>query len=133
NLVTLSACNTAVGKYYKGEGIVSLGRGCMYAGVPNAMMSLWSVADRPTKDIMQYFYEEMDKGTSYARALHKAKLRYLASADNLTADPYYWGAFIYLGQPSDRTVHSDGKIGWAIGFVLVGILIAGGAFFIRKR
>jgi CHAT domain-containing protein len=133
DLVTLSACNTGVGKYYKGEGIVSLARGFMYAGVPNVMMSLWSVADRPTKDIMQYFYEELDTGTPYASALHKAKLRYLASADNLTADPYYWGAFIYLGQPIDHTGQSVGKIRWVIGFVLIVCLTAGGVIFMKKK
>ena len=133
DLVTLSACNTGVGKYYKGEGIVSLARGFMYAGVPNVMMSLWSVADRPTKDIMQYFYEELGTGTPYASALHKAKLRYLEKADNLTSDPYYWGAFIYLGQPIDHTGQSVGKIRWVIGFVLIVCLMAGGVIFMKKK
>jgi CHAT domain-containing protein len=133
DLVTLSACNTGVGKYYKGEGIVSLARGFMYAGVPNVMMSLWSVADRPTRDIMQYFYEELDRGIPYATALHNAKLRYLASADNLTADPYYWGSFIYLGQPIGHTGQQAGKIWWITGFILIVFLIAGGVILFRKK
>src|SRR5690606_38669236 len=111
----------------------SLARGFMYAGVPNVMMSLWSVADRPTKDIMQYFYEEMDKGTSYARALHKAKLRYLASADNLTADPYYWGAFIYLGQPTDNTSQPAAKMWLGVGALLILVLAIGVLLFLRRK
>lgn len=105
----------------------------MYAGVPNVMMSLWSVADRPTKDIMQYFYEELDTGTPYASALHKAKLRYLEKADNLTSDPYYWGAFIYLGQPAENTTGSFGKIGLGIGIVLIIALVTMSAIVLRRK
>lgn len=98
DLVTLSSCNTGVGKLYKGEGIMSLARGFMYAGVPNLVMSLWSVSDKPTKDLMTYFYEEMKNGETKSAALRKAKLRYIEQADNYTANPYYWSSFIYLGQ-----------------------------------
>ncbi|MGI9542039.1 MAG: CHAT domain-containing protein, partial [Cyclobacteriaceae bacterium] len=98
DLVTLSSCNTGVGKLYKGEGIISLARGFMYAGVPNLVMSLWSVSDKPTKDLMTYFYEELKNGETKSAALRKAKLRYLEQADNYTSNPYYWSSFIYLGQ-----------------------------------
>lgn len=121
NLVCLSACNTGIGKYFKGEGIVSLARGFMYAGSPNVMMSLWSVADHPTKDIMQFFYDELNQGTAYTTALHNAKLRYLDHADNITADPYYWGAFIYLGQPMDNSSNNS-KLIW-VGFSLLVLLL----------
>ncbi|MDN5200268.1 CHAT domain-containing protein [Fulvivirgaceae bacterium BMA10] len=102
-LACLSACNTGIGKYYRGEGIMSLARGFMYAGVPNVMMSLWSVSDQSTKDIMQYFYEELANGTPKSAALRAAKLKYLSTADNISADPYYWGAFIYLGEVNPET------------------------------
>ncbi len=98
DLVTLSSCNTGIGKLYKGEGIMSLARGFMYAGVPNLVMSLWSVSDEPTKDLMTYFYEELNGGENTSSALRKAKLNYLRQADNVTAAPYYWGSFIYLGE-----------------------------------
>ena len=101
DLVCLSSCNTGIGKLYKGEGIASLARGFMYAGVPNLVMSLWSVSDKPTKDLMVYFYEELKAGNTKSTALRKAKLRYLEQADDVTANPYYWGAFVYLGQPDE--------------------------------
>ena len=133
DLVCLSACNTGRGKYYQGEGIMSLARGFMYAGVPNVVMSLWSVADRPTKDIMKYFYEGVHENATYANALHQAKLRYLETADNLTADPYYWGAFIYLGQPTAQTSYSRSGVRWGIALGLVVLLIAGCTFVVRRR
>ncbi len=133
DLVTLSACNTGVGKYYKGEGIVSLARGFMYAGVPNVMMSLWSVADRPTKDIMQHFYEALNTGIPYASALHKAKLHYLENADNITADPYYWGAFIYLGQPIDHAETGTKTNKWITSGILIILLIIGSITLIGKK
>jgi len=97
DLVTLSACNTGIGKIYEGEGVMSLARGFMYAGVPNVLMSLWSVPDRSTSQIMQYFYEEVQAGHTKAEALRQAKLKYLQEADANTAAPFYWGAFVYLG------------------------------------
>jgi hypothetical protein len=70
---------------------------------------------------MQYFYEELNQGITYSTALRNAKLRYLDNADNITANPYYWGAFIYLGQPMDNT-SSNSKIIWA-GISLLALLV----------
>ncbi len=132
DLVCLSACNTGIGKYYQGEGIISLARGFMYAGVPNVMMSLWAVSDRPTKDIMAFFYEGMKEGKSYAEALRMAKLRYLAQADHITANPYYWGAFIFLGQTADHTAFSYTKVWWKVGIVLFLLLVLAGLTWRRS-
>ncbi len=125
DLVTLSACNTGIGKLYKGEGMVSLARGFLYAGVPNIVMSLWSVSDRPTKDLMTYFYQEMDQGKSKAAALHAAKLTYLEEADNITANPYYWGSFIYLGQVEPQPLWYRTWSMPIIGIVLLILILAG--------
>ncbi len=102
DLVTLSACNTGMGKIYQGEGVMSLARGFMYAGVPNVLMSLWSVPDRSTSQIMQYFYEELQSGLTKTEALRQAKLRYLQEADANTSAPFYWGAFVYLGEAENK-------------------------------
>ena len=122
DLVTLSACNTGIGKLYKGEGMISLARGFLYAGVPNLVMSLWAVPDRPTKDLMTYFYEELRKGNSKDLALHRAKIRFLENADNVTANPYYWGSFIYMGQTNDA--QSTQSWWWVLALgVLVGLAV----------
>ena len=132
SLVCLSACNTGLGKLYKGEGIISLARGFMYAGVPNVMMSLWSVPDRSTSQIMQTFYEEMEKGKAREEALRQAKLRYLESADDNTAHPYFWGAFIYLGDVNE-TQQGHTPL-WFVFFLSgIAVLVIGSLYIIRKR
>ncbi|MDW7695047.1 CHAT domain-containing tetratricopeptide repeat protein [Flammeovirgaceae bacterium SG7u.111] len=113
-MVSLSACNTGVGRYFKGEGIVSLARGFMYAGVPNVMMSFWSVPDQSTAKIMQSFYEEIEKDNSRAVALRNAKLSYLKNSDALTANPYYWGAFVLLGEIEDNSSSPLEKYWWLL-------------------
>ena len=125
-LVTLSACNTGIGKIHKGEGVMSLARGFMYAGVPNVLMSLWSVPDLSTSQIMQYFYEEMEEGKSKAEALRQAKLRYLEEADINTSAPFYWGAFVYLGKPEQE----GQKIPY---FWIAGCLILAASVFLLFR
>lgn len=96
-LACLSACNTGFGKIKDGEGVVSLAKGFFYAGVPNVMMSLWSVPDQSTSEIMTYFNEELKKGVGKADALRNAKLRYLRNTDENTSNPYYWAAFTLIG------------------------------------
>ena len=97
SLVSLSACNTGVGKFYEGEGIMSLARGFMYAGVPSVVMSLWSVSDFATEKIMSAFYRNLSQGKAKDEALRAAKLEYLEEADNNGAHPYYWGGLVLLG------------------------------------
>ena len=96
-LACLSACNTGFGNIRSGEGVVSLAKGFFYAGVPNIMMSLWAVPDVSTSKIVTTFYEELKKGAGKADALRNAKLKYLASADENTSDPYYWAALTMIG------------------------------------
>lgn len=97
DLACLSACNTGTGKLYQAEGIMSLGRGFAYAGVPNLLISLWAVPDRSTKDLMINFYTNIQGKNGYAEALRMAKLQYLQESDNITAAPYYWSGFVFIG------------------------------------
>ena len=62
DLVVLSACQTGLGKQIRGEGIVGLTRGFMYAGAPRVIVSMWSVNDRATEELMASFYEKLLKG-----------------------------------------------------------------------
>ena len=59
DLVVLSACRTALGKDFKGEGLVGLTRGFMYAGAPRVVASLWDIEDKPTSELMVRFYRHM--------------------------------------------------------------------------
>jgi CHAT domain-containing protein len=97
DLVVLSACQTALGKEIRGEGVVGLTRGFMYAGVPRVAASLWKVDDQATAELMKYFYQEMlsPGGTPPAAALRRAQLR--LSREKRWQEPYYWAAFILRG------------------------------------
>ena len=95
DLVVLSACQTALGREIKGEGLVGLTRGFMYAGAPRVVASLWRVDDQATAELMGLFYEGMLKrGLPAARALKEAQVRMAARRPS----PYYWAAFTLQGE-----------------------------------
>ncbi|MBV9211379.1 MAG: CHAT domain-containing protein, partial [Acidobacteria bacterium] len=97
DLVVLSACQTGLGKEVRGEGLVGLTRGFMYAGAPRVVVSLWNVSDEATAELMSYFYEGMlkDKLTP-AAALRKAQLQMWRQ--KRWQSPYYWAAFTLQGE-----------------------------------
>jgi CHAT domain-containing protein/predicted negative regulator of RcsB-dependent stress response len=96
NLVTLSACQTGLGKISKGEGVIGLSRALVYAGAKNIIVSFWSVADESTAELMKDFYKNLlETKTSYSQNLRAAKLGLIRSA-NYSA-PYYWAPFILVG------------------------------------
>ena len=97
DMVVLSACNTGFGKIEDGEGIMSLARGFMYAGVPSIISTLWSVNDQSTANIMKGFYKYLNDKDKKSVALQKAQVEYLNSSDNITAHPFYWSGFILIG------------------------------------
>jgi CHAT domain-containing protein len=97
DLVVLSACQTALGKDIKGEGLVGLTRGFMYAGAPRVVASLWQIDDRATAEFMKRFYEGMlAKGLRPAAALRAAQVSMWK--EKRWADPYSWAAFTVQGE-----------------------------------
>jgi CHAT domain-containing protein/tetratricopeptide (TPR) repeat protein len=97
DLVVVSACQTALGKEIKGEGLVGLTRGFMYAGVPRVAASLWQIDDRATAELMRRFYEGMlVKGLRPSAALSAAQAAMLK--DKRWQAPYYWAAFTLQGE-----------------------------------
>ncbi len=97
DLVVLSACETGLGQVAKGEGIIGLTRGFLYAGASNLLVSLWQVSDVTTADLMVDFYDKMLGGMSKAEALAEAK-RQMIRRDPGYAKPYYWAPFILVGR-----------------------------------
>ena len=96
-LVVLSACQTGLGKEIKGEGLVGLTRGFMYAGAARVVVSLWNVNDRATADLMTRFYERMLKhGERPAAALRAAQVEMWKQKQ--WQSPYYWAAFTMQGE-----------------------------------
>jgi CHAT domain-containing protein len=97
DLVTLSACETALGKTRFGDGLQGLTRAFTCAGARNVVASLWSVNDASTKRLMILFYQEIKKGLPYNRALANAK-RVFIQENRQFAHPYYWAGFVLNGQ-----------------------------------
>ncbi|QLE40049.1 CHAT domain-containing protein [Nostoc sp. C052] len=96
-LVVLSACKTGLGEEVKGEGLVGLTRGFMYAGSPRVVVSLWSVDDQATSELMKVFYKKMlQEKLKPAAALRTAQIEIWRTQKY--AAPYYWAAFTLQGE-----------------------------------
>jgi len=97
DLVVLSACNTALGKEVRGEGLVGLVRGFMYAGAARVVASLWKVDDEATGVLMKRFYQGMLKDNlSPAAALRAAQVAMWKQKQ--WSSPFYWAAFVLQGE-----------------------------------
>jgi CHAT domain-containing protein len=98
DLVVLSACQSGLGKDVKGEGMVGLTRGFMYAGVPRVVVSLWKVDDEATAQLMALFYKGMlgDTHLRPAAALRAAQIEMWKRRE--WKSPYYWAAFQLQGE-----------------------------------
>jgi CHAT domain-containing protein len=97
-LVALSACQTGLGKEIKGEGLIGLTRGFMYAGAPRVVASLWKIDDRATSELMKRFYQGMlgPEALRPAGALRQAQLTIWKQKQ--WREPYYWAGFVLQGE-----------------------------------
>src|SRR5258708_2946230 len=101
DLVVLSACNTALGKQVKGEGLIGLTRGFMYAGAGGVVASLWKVDDDATAELMKHFYQGIfQQNMTPAAALRQAQLT--MRQQTRWQSPYYWAAFVIQGQYNQK-------------------------------
>ena len=96
-LAVLSACQTGLGKYSKGEGVIGLSRALVYAGANNIMVSYWSVADASTAELMTDFYRILlaQESPNFRKALQAAKCNMINNGK--FASPYYWAPFVLIG------------------------------------
>jgi tetratricopeptide (TPR) repeat protein len=93
-LTVLSACETGMSAVWEGDELLGLARGFLYAGTPSLVVSLWTVNDRSTAELMRHFYTELQRGASKARALQKAVIAVKAEYPH----PYYWAPFMLMGK-----------------------------------
>lgn len=121
SLVTLSACNTGDGRLHKGEGVMSLSRAFAYAGCPSIVTSLWQAQDHSTSVLMRSFYENLSDGLNKADALRKAKLTYLANADKVKSQPFFWAGFILVGD--DHPLPGSYTMWWLTGLIGIAAVI----------
>ncbi|MEO1450249.1 MAG: CHAT domain-containing tetratricopeptide repeat protein, partial [Bacteroidota bacterium] len=130
-MAVLSACETNIGTYLRGEGVMSLARGFAYAGVESVVATLWQVNDAATAQIMEQFYVNLKAGNRKSEALRAAKLAYLDQADNLSAHPYFWSGFVPIGNMEPLRI--DPAINRNMQWLVVLILLAGGLGFWWQR
>ncbi|TMM58756.1 CHAT domain-containing protein [Maribacter algarum] len=122
DMVTLSACQTGIGKLQKGQGMMSLSKGFYYAGAKSLVNTLWKINDKSTVKLMEYFYEGLSKGHSKSEALRKAKLKYLETTeDEFLKHPYYWAAFVVSGDVSP--ISNSNTLWWVVGVGMFSLLI----------
>jgi len=134
DLVVLSACNTGLGKDVKGEGLIGLTRGFMYAGAGGVVASLWKVDDDATAELMKHFYEAMfTKGLPAAAALRDAQL--IMWQQKRWHAPYYWAAFVLQGQYNQNEMLDPQLRAWEIAAlaVLLSTIPAIAFLFFRRR
>ncbi len=95
-LVTLSACETAVGRWVRGEGVVGMQYAFLAAGARSALVTLWRVPDQAAADFVQAFYVELKAGHPAAAALARVRSRWISAGDE-RAHPSRWAAFVLVG------------------------------------
>ena len=127
-LAVLTACETGLGSYRRGEGVLSLAHAFRYAGCPSVIYSLWSIDDQQSNRIAELFYENLEQRMSVAEALRAAKLAYLEGAEGSLQSPYYWAGLVLTGEDQLMNLSSSllppwaTGLAWAAGFLGLGFV-----------
>ena len=108
DLVVLSACETAFGKYERGEGAISIGRSFFYNGTKSLLMTQWSINDASTPILIGHFYAGLQQGKTKDEALQYAKIQYLSQTQGLAAHPAFWAAFVQMGNTFNLKMANTG-------------------------
>jgi len=110
DLVVLSACETANGTLAEGEGIVNLARGFTYAGASAVVSTLWKISDIATANLMEEFYRGLKNGQPKDIAMAKAKNHFLETTSSQFAHPFYWAAFVLIGDSAPISLPQSSQI-----------------------
>lgn len=129
-LVVLSACETSVGEYRLGEGVISLAKGFFHAGARSIVATLWSVDDAKNAKLIRLFFESLHTGLRKDAALRDAKLRFLDQMAHDEAHPVFWAAAVANGDMSAMDLPGPGRWWWLAGGAAV-VFLAG--WWLRKR
>ena len=124
SLIVLSACQTASGKLYNGEGIFSFNRGFAALGIPSSVSNLWQVQDQSSYKLTELFYKYVAKELPLDVALQKAKNEFIQTASlNENKLPYYWAASILVGQSNSISFHKSFEWKWVASILLLSLLV----------
>ncbi len=122
-MVVLNGCETFVGQWYDGEGVINLARSFLAAGANSVISSLWSINDDESSHVMETFYTGLSAGQARSAALRSAKLEQVISGGKLGAHPVYWAAFHAVGKPGKLPAAGGGSrlLLWSV--VISGLLL----------
>lgn len=101
DLVVLSACESALGQAFTGEGIIGLTRAFFYSGARSVLSTLWQVSDYQAGEILGNFYKNLLNQQDKASALANAKRTYIKNATTTYSHPFYWASYIISGDPDE--------------------------------
>ena len=132
-LIVLSACETASGKLYKGEGIFSFSRGFAALGIPSTISNLWSVENESTFKLTELFYTYLASGEPPDIALQKSKLKFYNSASREKQMPYFWAAQILSGSSDHIVTQRPWPITYKIGAIMAILVITGSVMAWRSK
>lgn len=121
DMAVLSACQTGIGQYHRGEGMMSIARAFTYAGANSIVSSLWSIDDQQTHQLMSLFYDALKEGLPKNQALRMAKSSYLETVSPDHAHPYYWAAITLNG--SNTPIHISRSSWWWLGLLFLAAII----------
>ncbi len=123
-LIVLSACETADGKLYNGEGVFSFNRQFATLGIPSCVSNLWQIDNQSTYRLTEFFYKYLSDGMPLDIALQKAKKEFIKTT-TLSENklPYYWAASILVGKTDAIPLSKKIEWKWIAGIVFLGALI----------
>ncbi|WP_316794127.1 CHAT domain-containing protein [Pedobacter frigoris] len=130
-LVVLSACNTGIGRNASGEGIFSMARAFMIAGVPASVTNLWQIDDQVTYRVTESFYKYLQEGMTKDVALNKAKLALLDDEDGLHVLSYFWAATIVIGNTD--AIEYEAGFSLFLWITAGGILMLAGVLLMKNK
>jgi CHAT domain-containing protein/tetratricopeptide (TPR) repeat protein len=132
-MAVLSACESGIGRDYRGEGMISMASAFTSAGCENTLMSLWKVNDQASIRLMDDFYQQLLRGAPIDEALRKAKLNYLEQSDELTADPKSWAPLVAYGS-LHQVFETDRRSPFVyLVLALAAIVLGVGVSYFRQR
>jgi CHAT domain-containing protein len=131
SLTMLTACESGIGKIYKGEGMMSMANSFVNAGCANVGLTLWKLNDQVSIKLMKVFYSDLTAGGRIDEALTHAKKNYLEEADEYTANPKLWAALVVYSN-GDELVETSASWKMYVWLALVAILGFVCFLFVRK-
>lgn len=132
SLIVLSACETAKGKLYNGEGVFSFNRQFAALGIPSCVSTLWKANNQSTYSITELFYKYLAKGEPIDVALQSAKKEFMHSSSREHKLPFYWAAPILVGQSGTIELQRKFPWLWATAAAVLALVVTG-AWQVRRR